>query len=145
MDAYSQDLRERVARACDSLEMSQPEVAEAFGVSLSFITKRLRRRRQTGLLGTLAHAKGPEPMIQSSHQRKLQELLEEQPDATLAELCDRLGNQTGVHVSVPTMCRALDKLGWHRKKELSRLRARYATGSKAPQGFYPSGQSRAGE
>jgi transposase len=118
MDAFSQDLRERVARACDSGEMSQPEVAEAFGVSVSFITKLLRRRRQTGSLEALPHARGPVPMIQDAHQAKLEELLKEQPDATLAELCDRLGNQAGVQVSMPTMCRALDKLGWHRKKRV---------------------------
>jgi len=34
MEAYSQDLRERVGRACDAGEMTQPEVAEAFGVSV---------------------------------------------------------------------------------------------------------------
>ena len=66
MDAYSQDLRERVARACDAGEMSQAEVGEAFGVSLSFITKLLRRRRQTGSLWAKAHARGPKPLIQAS-------------------------------------------------------------------------------
>ena len=48
MDAYSKDLRERVVGACEGREMTQQEVAEAFGVSLSFITKPLRRKRQTG-------------------------------------------------------------------------------------------------
>lgn len=116
MDAYSQDLRERVARACDSGEMTQAEVAEAFGVSLSFITKLLRRRRQTGSLAAKSHAHGPAPRIQASQQAHLQKMVQEQPDATLAELCQRLADRTALQVSPPTMCRALDKLGLHRKK-----------------------------
>jgi transposase len=116
MDAYSQDLRERVARACDSGEMSQPEVAEAFGVSLSFITKLLRRRRNTGSLAALPHARGPKPLIQSPQQTYLKELVQAQPDATLAELCERLADRASVRVSPTTMCRALAKLDLRRKK-----------------------------
>lgn len=43
----SLDLRERVAAACDEGAESQPEVAERFPVSVSFITKLLRRRKLT--------------------------------------------------------------------------------------------------
>lgn len=117
MDAYSQDLRERVARACDSGAMSQPEVAEAFAVSLSFITKLLRRRRNIGSLAALPHARGPKPLIQLPQQTYLKELLREQPDATLAELCERLADRSSVRVSPTTMCRALEKLELRRKKE----------------------------
>ena len=50
MEALSLDLRERVAAACDEGSDTQPEVAERFGVSVSFITKLMRRRRATSSL-----------------------------------------------------------------------------------------------
>jgi transposase len=116
MDAYSQDLRERVVRACDAGEMSQSEVAEAFGVSLSFITKLLRRRRLTGSVAALPHAGGRQPLLDQRERKKVCELVRQQPDATLAEYCQRMADQGAARVSRPTMCRVLDKLQLHRKK-----------------------------
>jgi transposase len=118
MDAYSQDLRERVARACDAGEMSQREVAEAFGVSLSFITKLLRRRRSTGSVAAKPHAGGRTPLMSQVDCRRVRELIRQQPDATLAECCQSMADQGATRVSLPTMCRVLDKLGLHRKKRV---------------------------
>ena len=50
MDACSMDLRERVTASCDGGMLSQPEIAEQYEVSVSFITRLLRRRRETGFL-----------------------------------------------------------------------------------------------
>ncbi len=58
MRAYSVDLRERVVRACDEGELTRPEVAEAMGVSLSFVTKLLRRRARTGSVAPKPRAGG---------------------------------------------------------------------------------------
>jgi transposase len=118
MDAYSQDLRERVVRACDEGAMSQPEVAAAFGVSLSFITKLLRRRAQTGSVAVLPHAGGRRALLQAQDQKQLAALVQAQPDATLAELCQRLKEHDSPKVSKPTMCRALQTLRLVRKKRL---------------------------
>jgi transposase len=41
------------------------------------------------------------------------------PDATLEELCTGIATETGVRVSVPTMCRMLQRLGFPRKKSRS--------------------------
>lgn len=41
-----------------------------------------------------------------------------QPDATLDELCDRVGAKTGVTASRSVMCRELQRLGLRRKKIL---------------------------
>jgi len=121
MDAYSQDLRERVVRACDSGEMSQPEVAEAFGVSLSFITKLLRRRSQTGSVAAKPHRGGRRPLLEPDDHKCLKALVQEQPDATLAELCQRLHDRDAPKVSRPTLCRVLRKLDLPRKKRLCTL------------------------
>ena len=54
MDAYSMDLRERVAGECDAGKLSQPKIAEKYQVSVSFITKLLRRRQETGSLRAIS-------------------------------------------------------------------------------------------
>jgi transposase len=116
MDAYSQDLRERVAAACDAGDLSQPEVAEAFGVSLSFITKLLRRRRLTGSVAAMPHTGGCAPRLKGKDQVQLRGLVRNQPDATLEEYCQALAQRGSVSVSVSTMCRALRALDLPRKK-----------------------------
>jgi transposase len=44
------------------------------------------------------------------------QLIHEQHDLTLAELCERVAAARGVHVSVPTMCRAVRRLRLPYKK-----------------------------
>ena len=63
MDAYSMDLRQRVVRACDEKVGSQRRIAELFGVSLSWVEKLLRRRRQTGSIAPKAHGGGGRPVF----------------------------------------------------------------------------------
>jgi|SRR5579862_9288881 transposase len=119
MDAYSQDLRERVARACDGGELSQPEVAQAFGVSLSFITKLLRRKRLTGSVAAKPHSGGRVALLKEKTKATLRDLVKKQPDATLAEYCHYLAQAASVRVSPSTMCRALESLKLRRKKKES--------------------------
>ena len=116
MEAYSLDLRERVAAACDEGWMSRSEVAEAFGVSVSFVTKLLARRRDTGSIAARPHAGGFAPALGPAELAALAALVAEQPDATLDELRGRLAARCGVSVSAPVACRALQKLGLPRKK-----------------------------
>ena len=121
MDAYSVDLRTRVLAACE--DMPQREVAEAFKVSLSFITKLRRRQHQTGSIAPKPHGGGRRPSLDVSHQEQVRQLVKEQADATLAEYCQRLVDLRAPRVSRPTMCRLLAKLGLKRKKDSSRLGA----------------------
>jgi transposase len=116
MDALSLDLRERVAAACDEGARSQSEVAEDFGVSPSFVTKLLARRRRTGRLAAKPRAGGFASAIGAGAEAALRALVAERPDATLAELRDALAARAGVRRSVPVICRALQRLGLPRKK-----------------------------
>lgn len=116
MDAYSVDLRERVMRACE--EGPQREVAEAFGVSVSFITKLRRRQRQTGSIAARPRGGGRRPTLDPVHQAQVRQLVQEQSDATLAEYCQRLVDRKAPRVSRPTMCRVLARLGLRRKKRV---------------------------
>ena len=119
MEALSLDLRERVAAACDEGSDTQPEIAERFAVSVAFITKLLRRRRITGSVAAKPRGGGRKPALGARDLGRVRRLVAGQPDATLAELCGRLGASGGPSVGAWTMCRALKALGLVRKKSPS--------------------------
>ena len=113
MKAYSHDLRERVVRACDERRGTRQAIADLFGVSTAWVRRLLQRRRQTGSFAAKPHAGGPAPKVDDGARQRLAALVAAQPDATLAELQERLG--TPVHVS--TIARALTRLRLPLKKK----------------------------
>jgi transposase len=114
MKAYSQDLRERVVRACDEGRLSRQQVADLFRVSTAWVRRLLQRRRLTGSFAARPHAGGPQPKLDDERRGRLLVLVAAQPDATLAELRDRLA--APVHLS--TIARALTRLGLTVKKKV---------------------------
>ena len=58
MKPYPIELRERVARAVDQHHDTLARIAALFSVSVSFITRLLQRRRQTGSLQPKPHGGG---------------------------------------------------------------------------------------
>ena len=113
MKPYSQDLRERVVRACDEGRGTRRQIADLFGVSTAWIRRLLQRRRETGSFAARPHAGGPPAKMTPGRRERLAVLVTEQPDATLAELRDRLG--AAVHIS--TVARALVRLDLPVKKK----------------------------
>jgi transposase len=122
MAAYSIDLRQKILRACEQHLGSQRRIADMFGVSLAFVEKVVRQHRTTGNLAPKPHAGGPKPCLNATAQAVVQRLVGDNPDATLEELCTRVATELGVRVSVPTMCRVLQRLGLPRKKSRSTRR-----------------------
>jgi transposase len=120
MNAYSLDLRQRILDAVQRGEGTLRELAQFFGVDLSTIVRLLRRHRQTGSVQPKPHAGGPTPCLDKAATNKLLRLVRKQPDATLAELRDRLG----VPCSVMTIWRALKRHRISRKKKTLRARER---------------------
>lgn len=119
MQAYSLDLRQRVLAACQSAERTLPQVAVQFSVSVSFISKLLRRQRTSGSAAALPPRGGPAPVLGPGELGQLTACLQQQPDATLAELGAALQAAGGPNVSRATLARAVVKLGWRRKKRRS--------------------------
>jgi transposase len=113
MGPYSKDLRERVAAAVDHGEGSQREIAQRFRVSLTFVFRLLRRRRDAGTLDPKPHGGCPPPALGPDELRCLAELIRETPDATLEQLRQR----GGFPCSLTTLWRALRRLGLTRKKK----------------------------
>jgi transposase len=119
MKPYSLDLREKILRAYDEHRGSQRALAALFGVSRAFVEKLLQRRRTLGTIAPRPHAGGRKLSCDAMAQAVVRQALREQADATLAELCARLGHQRDLWVSVPTMSRLLTRLGLPRKKSRS--------------------------
>jgi transposase len=113
MGPYSKDLRERVAAAVDHCEGSQREIARRFRVSLTFVFRLLRRRRDAGTLDPKPHGGCPPPALGPDELRRLAELIRERPDASLEQLRER----GGFRCSLTTVWRALRRLGLTRKKK----------------------------
>lgn len=113
MRPYSADLRQRILSAVERGKGSLRELADLFSVSLSAIVRLLRRYRACGSLLPKPHAGGPRPRLDADACQRLRDLVRQQPDATLAELQERLG----IPCSLSTLCRALQRLGLRRKKK----------------------------
>lgn len=113
MRAYSDDLRERIVAAVERGDYSLRQLARLFSVSLSFLVRLLQRQRRTGSVQPQPHAGGPTPKLDAAAQARLLALVRAQPDATLAELRDRLG----VSCSLMTITRALKRHRITRKKK----------------------------
>jgi transposase len=129
MKAYSLDLREKILRACDQRLGSQRAIAMLFGVSQSFVEKLLRRRRAIGDIRPRPHAGGRRAICDTTALAHVRRLVQEHPDATLAELAAQLEGQHGLRVSVPTMGRIVLHLKLPRKKSRSTPMSARPTGS----------------
>jgi transposase len=119
MKPYSLDLREKILRAYDEHRGSQRALAALFGVSRAFVEKLVQRRRSTGQIAPRPHAGGRQPSCDQAALAVVREVLQAQTDATLAELCEQLGQRRSLWVSVSTMSRLLTRLGLPRKKSHS--------------------------
>jgi transposase len=120
MWAYSLDLRRRVVQAYDERLETRSEIAERFGVSLSFITKLLRRRRETGSVAAKRHTGGRPGSLDEQGLETLRVLVRQQPDATLEELQERLWQQGCGSPSRSAVGRYVQALHLPRKKSRSR-------------------------
>src|SRR5262249_54074352 len=105
MKTYSQDLRERVGRACDARRATRQQIADLFGVSTAWLRRLLQRRRQTGSFA--ARPRGGSQPRKMDPQRcgRLVVLIAQQPDATLEELRDRLAAPVHVSTTAPALAR----------------------------------------
>jgi transposase len=109
--SYSMDLRVRVLADCDS-GMGVPAVAKKYTVSPAWVRRLKQRRRETGETAPRKQRHGPRPSWEAYADR-LRQAIADEPDATLAELRQKLG----LEVALSTMWRAVDALGLTFKKK----------------------------
>ena len=113
---YSIDLRQRVINAYEAKEGSQRQIAQRFQVSHSFVKRLIYRYRETGTIEPKSHGGGAIAIIKKSELKQIEQLVNEQPDVLLRELCERWEIKKGVKVSISTMHRKLEKLRLTTKK-----------------------------
>jgi transposase len=112
MNAYSTDLRERVVAACDAGDATREQVAARFSVSVPWIRKLLRQRRETGSIAPKPRGGGRAPAFDAEAAGRLREAVRADDDATLEELA----HAAGVACCASAVHRARARLGITRKK-----------------------------
>lgn len=117
--AYSLDLRQKIVQAVERGTGSQRQIAELFGVSLSFVEKLLIRVRHTGQAAAKKQGGQRPPRLGQAVCERVRQWLQEQPDLTLEELSDRLWDTARIRISVSALCRVLQQQGLPRKKRRS--------------------------
>lgn len=120
--AYSQDLRDRVMAARDQ-GMKTKQVAELFNVCPAWVRRVMQRRREHG--ETSPRARGGVTVVRIDMEQ-LRQLVEQQPDATIRELHERLG----IDCCESAVGMALGRLGLSFKKRRSAPQSR--TGRTSP-------------
>ena len=115
--AYSQDLRDRVLAYAD---VGEPvgEIAAALCVSISYVSKVLSRRAQTGEISARPQRSHLRPKLAGLYEA-IQVEVRARPDATLAELRRWLAQTHRLTASVGLMHGTLRKLGLTLKKRHS--------------------------
>jgi transposase len=116
---YSADLRARVLIACERGDGSRAAIARRFSVGESTLYDWLRQARQEGRRATRPATGGRPRLGGAAGVSALLAAVTARRDATLAELADTLAARIGRRWSVSAVCRALQRLGWPRKKRRS--------------------------
>lgn len=117
MRTYSLDLRQRIVDAVERHLGRKREIARWFGVDESFLYKLLRQRRERGDIAPLPHGGGAPPKLTPAQRQQVAVAVAATPDATLEELREQLTTTARVRVSLTTVWREVQKVGWTRKKK----------------------------
>ena len=117
MKPYSRDFRTKIVETRQKTNQSIRQIATRFQVSYSFVSRLFKRYEATASLVPKSHGGGKQPKLNSQQIDLLSQLVEEDNDATLQQLSARLAEKTGIKVSIPTICRLLQRLELTRKKK----------------------------
>ncbi|MGH7076834.1 MAG: IS630 transposase-related protein [Acetobacteraceae bacterium] len=112
--AYSQDLRERVFAVADEGAPAE-RVAPLLRVSVSYVSKVLTRRRETGETSARAQRGHVVPKLAGQYEA-IRAQVTARPDMTVAELRGWLQERHGVSASEGVICETLKRLDLTRKK-----------------------------
>jgi transposase len=114
MEAIPVSVRERIMKLYDQGKSTR-QISEALGYCLAAVRRVRQHFKQRGTLEPQTHRCGRKGYFTRERQQRLRELVQEKPDATLAELC----TQMDLPVAVSTMDVWVRKLGFTFKKSPS--------------------------
>ena len=115
MAPYSMDLRKRVLKDSDA-GMASQDVADKYTVSRSWVDRLKQRRRETGEITPRRQTKFRGRTLDPTQEERLITLITMQPDATLAELREKLPTTA----ALSTLWRAIARRGLTVKKNRTR-------------------------
>ncbi len=116
MRPLSIDLREKIISVYEEENVSVRKLAKRFHVAKSFIQKLLKQYQQTGDIKPKPQGGNVPPKVQGDDLVTLTEIIEDNNDATLSELCELLEQKTKIRVSRATMGRISHYLNYTVKK-----------------------------
>lgn len=119
MGIASSEVRQRAIAAYESGKSTQAQVAELYGVDISTFQRWLQRYRESGRTKPLARGHNP-PALDDTQMEQLDMLVQQTPDATLAQLREALA----VRCSLVAIHNALKRLGYRYKKNATGQRTR---------------------
>ena len=114
--SYPVKMREKAVKAYLEGKGTQEKIADIFGISVSTLRRYLILYARDGDVAAKPHP-GRSPTLDEEDLEWIKRQVEAKPDIELKELCALLREQSGKAVSVPTMCRACQKLDLRRKKK----------------------------
>lgn len=121
MKAYSLDLRQKIVDTyLVEGGISQRQLAERFKVALSFVEKLLKQYRETGSVASKIRIQQTPTKLNEQQLNILQEIVEANNDATLAEIRIMLSEKTGVLIGRSTVDRMLTRMEFTVKKNITR-------------------------
>jgi transposase len=118
MKSYPVEFRQKILDCYYDEPISQRQLAKRFCVALSFGQKLLKQSRETGDIRPKTYRCGRYLKLTQEQMIVLGELIEENNDATLAELSELFRSRTGIVLSVATVARIAERLRMTRKKKL---------------------------
>jgi len=119
MRAIPVALRKRILQLYEGGKSTR-EIAQFSGFCVAAVRRVRQQFRVRGTLAPRTHLCGRKTLLTEERKKRLQQLLAEQPDATLAELGARLDRR----FRTSTIDLWLRRLGWKFKKNSGRRRAR---------------------
>ena len=116
----SLDLRQRILACCEEAELTRQQIADRYRVSLGMVKKLLAQRKKTGAIAARHRYSGRKPLFSAAHRRHLGQLIDGQPDITLAEMREALE----LNCTLPAIYYVLREMNLTYKKNAARQRAR---------------------
>ncbi|MCZ8192600.1 MAG: hypothetical protein O9326_23515 [Microcystis sp. LE19-338.1B] len=124
MKSYPVEFRQKILDCYYNEPISQRQLAKRFCVTLSFVQKLLKQYRETGDVRPKTYRCGRHLKLTPEQMLVLGELIEENNDATLAQLSKLFLERTGIVLSVATVARIAERLRITRKKNSTPTRTR---------------------
>lgn len=119
MSTHPIELRNRVVEAYENKEGTMRDLAKRFKVNKGFVSNMVKLKKETGSLEPKPHAGGHIPKIDEPGLHFIDELISNEPNLKLSEICERYYIARNVVINIVDAHRACEKLNITFKKKTS--------------------------